>query len=301
MPDQLPIELFSGPAYLALPRHETPWLIHSLVPRSGSTLIFAAAKQGKSSAILALASALGDPEVGDFFGLPITQHGPVAYLQLDTPSELWRGEYVEKMVQHGGLSFAQTYFHDRDTIPRLCDPFNILNPIHAHWLRAWVTAIQPHPVAVIIDTWRTVFRGAEKDDDLTTTVVNAVRKAVEPAAQIFVHHSRKQQEGHATGEEAHVEGARGSSNLPAMVDVVWRLSRKKWTVRGRGGDMTIPVGFDKLTGLPTLTNSAHALLDIVLKDPTLSSDRARAEKLAELSGISFNAAHMKVRRQKGLV
>lgn len=296
MPTPYPVELLNGPAYLALPRHETPWLVQSLIPLSGSTLIFAPPKQGKTSAILGLASGIADPEMEDFFGLHISQHGPVAYLQLDTPSELFQGEYVEKMTEQGKLNFDNVYFHDRETIPRPLDPFNILNPIHAEWLRAWIDAVKP--VAVIIDTWRMVFRGAEKDDDLTTTVLQALRKATEPASLLIVHHNRKPAAGAPvdTSDEATVAEARGSTNLTGMCDVLWRLSRKKWTVRGRGGDMTIPIKFEVETGLPYLGNDLSAIVRVILKDPSLSSDRARAAKLSELSGISFEAARSRIRR-----
>lgn len=296
MPTPYPTQLFSGPDYLALPRHSQPWLIQGLIPRSGILLVYAPSKQGKSTAILQLTSTLSTPGT-DFFGLPCFEHGPVGFLQLDTPAELWRDTYIDRMASEGKLNFSNVFFHDRNTIPQELHPFNILNPLHAEWLTEWCVAGKFN--AVVIDTFRACWKGQEKDDGMVQDAIVTLQKAIWPAALILLHHNRKAAaDSNQHTDEGIVDSARGSSNLPAMADVLWRLSRKKWTIVGRGGDISLKITFDKSTGLLSPSENTESTITLVLKDPTLASERAQAAKLSELTGLSYEAARTRLRRHR---
>lgn len=292
----MPAQVLFGPEYLSLPRATTPWIVRSLVPRGGSTLVYAPAKQGKSTAILQLVEAMSAPPCMPMFaGLPIQEHGPVGYLQLDTPPDLWRAEYCDRFVE-GGLDFSRVAFHDRDTMPKSIYPFNIRQSAHADWLGEWCAAFKP--IAVVIDSYRASFLGEEKDSDVTTQVLQNLQKATLPAAMILIHHNRKiAADAQPRGDEGMVDESRGSSNLPAMVDVLWRLSRKRWKVMGRGGDATIDITFDRETGLLSPKSPVTAdLIAILVNDTKLASDRQRASKLSELSGVPFETCRFHIKK-----
>jgi hypothetical protein len=285
----MPVPVYFGPQYLALPRPETPWLVHSLIPRDGSLLMYSAPKQGKSTALLQLASAISNPKVGHFLGLPILQHGPVGIVQLDTPSGLWASEYVGPMSEQ--LNIDQVAFADRDVMPPESYPFNIRTSAHAGWLREWCSTF--NPVCVIIDTWRELFRGEERDSDTNQQVMAALWKAITPAAVVLVHHSRKIDPKHPSEHVS--EDARGSTYLTGKVDVICQFSRKRWKIQGRGGDMTLKTIRDKDTGLISLDGPPLTLIAQTIADPSYASDRMRAVFLHEQLGISVEAARHRIK------
>lgn len=295
VPAPAPRPVLFGPDYLSLPRPDTPWLIHSLLPKDGMLLLYSAPKQGKSTALLQLASSIATPEQGHFLGLPIMEHGPTGYLQLDTPSGLWAGMYVEPMNDQ--LNFSQVAFEDRDTMqatnPGLY-PFNILKADHWQWLRNWIDAFKPK--AVIIDTYRELFRGEERDSDLGQRVIAELYRACTPAAIILVHHARKID---PKNPSEHVsEDARGSTYLTGKVDVICQFSRKRWKIQGRGSDMLLKTKRDAETGLIHLDGAPLALISAVLNDQSYSSDRMRAAYLAEQLGISVEAARYRIKEAR---
>ncbi len=295
----MPAQVYFGPDYLALPRADTPWVVRSLIPRAGSTLVYAPAKQGKSTAILQLIEAISSPAaLPAFAGLPILAHGPVGCLQLDTPSDLWRSEYCDRFVD-AGLDFSRVAFHDRDTMPKPLWPFNARLQSHLDWLAEWCGAFKP--VAVVVDTYRRAFIGEEKDSDVTNQVVSGLQKAIFPAALILIHHNRKvASDAQPTGtDEGAVDEARGSSTLPGMVDVLWRIGRKRWKIMGRGGDAQIDVVFDRETGLiAPKCQITQDLLNTIKNDPRHTSMRQCASALADLTGLPFETCRNHFKRLK---
>ena len=291
MPSKFPVTVLFGPDYLALPRPETPWIVQSLIPKSGLTLVHAPAKAGKSTAIMQLCSALSDEACDSFFGLPIFEHGPVCFLQLDTPSGLWVTEYVARAAD-AGLNFDQTAFHDRETLPKGLYPFNIRVKDHADWLSEWVRLVQP--TAVIIDTYRSAFRGEERDSDLTQQVVSGFQQACMPAAVVLIHHERKE---NPEAPSNPIDAARGSTALPGMVDVLWRVSKRAgWRIEGRGGEVYIKTKFNDETRLlePQFDINPQ-LIKSLKEDPRFDSMRARARHLHEITGLPLDTCRNHLR------
>lgn len=285
----MPVPVYFVPDYLKIPRPETPWLVHSLVPRDGSLLMYSAPKQGKSTALLQLAAAISNPKVGHFLGLPIMQHGPVGFVQLDTPSDLWAHEYIEPAVEQ--LNMDEVAIADRATMPPNSYPFNIRSSAHAGWLRDWCSSF--NPACVIIDTYRELFRGEEKDSDIAQQVMSALWQAVNPAALVLVHHARKLNPENPAQNVS--EDARGSTYLTGKVDVICQFTRKRWKIEGRGGDMTLKTKRDPDTGLILLDGPPLTLISKVINDESFPSDRARANYLHEQLGISVEAARHRIK------
>lgn len=286
-----PVELINGPAYLKLERPKTPWIIQSLIPKSGMTLVHAPAKAGKSTVLMQLCSALSDPKADDYFGLPIFEHGPVCYLQLDTPSDLWAVEYVQK-ADDAGMDFTQTYFHDRQTMPKGLYPFNIRQPDHALWLSEWVSAAQP--LVVIVDTWRSSYRGEEDKSDTVQQAASTLQSACQPAALVLIHHEKK---GNSQFPSDPIDTPRGSTALPGFVDVLWKVTKRNgWRIEGRGGECYIKTKFNPETRLvePDF-DASPALIAQIKADKSFESDRARARHLQTLTGLPLETCRNHIR------
>src|SRR5688572_32876186 len=111
--------IVTGLEYLKLPRAKETWLVDPILPTSGALLLYGDPKVGKSFAALQLAAALASPSVEESFGFPVKTHGPVVYVQLDTPRSLW-AERLEE-VRESGVNTDSIHFADRETLD--CFPF----------------------------------------------------------------------------------------------------------------------------------------------------------------------------------
>ena len=226
-----------GPEYLALPTEENPWLVKGVVPRGGSVNLFGKPKLGKSFAALQLASLLSNPESTDWLGFPILEHGPVAYLQVDTPRGLWKARVEE--LQLLGFSFKEVYFADGMDAPY---PFNIMAdgfPWMQDALEHMGNEAGEHvtPLLVVVDTLRDVHAGAEDDSAHVKNVVTQIRAAVGWASAILiVSHARKGgTAGGFPGYQPDIRDEnRGSGALAGTVDTIVWQQEKQIQVIGRG-------------------------------------------------------------------
>jgi RecA-family ATPase len=279
--------------YLALPREPQPWVVDKLVPVGGLVNVFGKPKTGKSFVALGMAEAIvtGQP---DWEGFAIKKHGPVAYLQVDTPREEWatRVERIQKATGPDKLWIADMWM-----VPEF--PFNILNPqnTEVQWLKDHLARIKP--VMVIIDTLREIHAG---DEDSSTTMRNVIANLVgacRPAAIVLVSHSRKDSVMTQTGVDDLMDQQRGSSYISGRMDVIAKVTAKRLTFKGRAtGQMTYPIHQDERGFIHVERDGEDAFEDarkIVADKYVGKSINVQAEHIARLAGISHSTAYRKLR------
>lgn len=219
------VQFVKGTQYVELPKDPITWLVQGILPAGGMCNLYGPAKLGKSYAALQMAHAIANPKVEDWLGNKVNRHGPVAYLQVDTPRSMWI-ERVNQLTEHLGYNFEDVYFSDTLLIPR--HPFNILSSEDFEALRRGMDAIRP--LAVVIDTLREVH---EEDEDKATSmkrVVAGLYNATKPAAVLLVSHSRKD---HPERGDDVVGDQRGSNYVAGRMDCVIKQTPKRMLVKSR--------------------------------------------------------------------
>jgi len=211
----------AGPQYLQLPHAAKVWVVEDLLPVSGFLNIFGKPKVGKSFAALQMASCISDATREDFLGFPIHIHGPVCYLQLDTPRELWQQRNQQIALE--GWKIDNIFFADREMTPF---PFDI-HSTGCQYLRTYIPPI--NPVAVFIDTIRQLHEGDEDRSFVIEKVLQGLELGCRPSAIVIVSHSRK---GNPDYFDLMSE-QRGSNALPARMDTVLHVGKKQMMYEGR--------------------------------------------------------------------
>ena len=283
--------IVTGSEYLALPRAKETWLIEPVVPTSGAVLLYGDPKVGKSFAALQLAVALSDHGVEDWFGFPVKSHGPVVYVQLDTPRSLWADRLEE--VRSSGVDTDSVHFSDRETLD--CFPFDILRGDHFDLLYHSLKAIKP--IAVIMDTLKESHSAEENDSNTMQKVVASLVAATYPAALILISHSRKPA-GEYTPDL--INDSRGSSYLPGRMDSIIRFTAKTLFFTGRA----LEQGSIKLERTDVGTwkkneteDRLHELVVQVASDPNLPSLLQKSTELSTRTGKSIEACRSLLRRR----
>lgn len=232
-------------AYLQLPRAPQPWVVDKLIPVGGLVNLFGKPKTGKSFLALSLAKAIVNGDQ-DWCGYPISQPGPVAYLQIDTPREEWSARLGR--IQLSGQGANKLWIADMYQVPEF--PFNILNPQQTEltWLKQSVAAI--NPVLTVIDTLREVHGGDENDSTTMRNVIAHLVDACRPSAILLLSHARKDSMLTTTGDDDMMDQGRGSSYVAGRMDVVMKLTQKRLMFKGRATGQTVEsVIQDPATGL----------------------------------------------------
>lgn len=285
-----------APEYLALPRDPIPFVIKHLVPTSGFTNIYGKPKVGKSYLSILMAMAVSDPSINHVLGFRVMKHGPVAYLQIDTP----RGEWAERFARltAAGYNITQIALADMSTVPY---PFNILEPSTSTWLKQRLATIKP--VMVVVDTLRESFDGDENDANTMKQVFTALKVAAGDAALVLVSHSRKDSAFNHAGGEDLMGDNRGSVYTAGKVDTVIRVTQHSISYQGRSiGRGNIPIVQDKELGLTKLgafgdsdelrEHVEQAARDLIMAKP----DASRRELARELQGM-FDLSESTARRR----
>lgn len=279
--------------YLRLPKAPHPWVVEKLIPVGGLVNCFGKPKTGKSFFALGLAQAIvnGDP---DWQGYPIQQHGPVAYLQIDTPREEWHSR-LSKLNFQPPTADQTLWMADMWQVPEF--PFNILNPqrTEVRWLKESLATIKP--VLTIIDTLREVHGGDENDSTTMRNVLAELVGACRPSAILLLSHARKDSILTTTGEDDLMDQGRGSSYVAGRMDVVIKLTPKRMVFKGRATGQTVEtIVQDPATGLIVVEPGPNdrAVTDelrSVLADlgPT-ASQRAVATELSKRTRTSLSTA-----------
>lgn len=282
-------QFISADSYLALPRDPQPWVIKDLIVAGGLTNIYGAPKNGKSFAAMGMAIAISSGQT-DWLGFPILKHGPVAYLQIDTP----RGEWADRFTkaQASGLDISGVLVCDMLMTPQY--PVNMLDSGQVEALREGLRDL--NPVLIVIDTIREAHSGDENDStvlrNVVTNIISAVRSVTGTPALMFVSHSRKLTDNTKMHGDGIMSGNRGSSYLAGRMDVVIQMlgTENKATAmayKGRGsGDGRIDISQDPNTGLIRIEGAAaaynallvHRVAEMRLADPNVSVN-AMAEML----------------------
>ncbi len=269
--------------YLNLPHAEIPWLIDGLVPVSGIVNLFGPPKVRKSFLALDMARHIsGPPEIfTKWLGFDILQHGPVLYVQLDTPRNLWIDRF--HTLTANGVDFAASDFYCAD-IGQTPYPYNAQSQAAYHWLREEVNRIQP--VLVVIDTIREAHPGDENDSGHMQSVIASLVLASRPAALVLISHSRKLQYTESgPAEESLMDSNRGSGYVSGRVDTVIQLRGKEGDPQGKliyqgraiaHGTLAIEVQDSQLWGLPSVTAETLAARAILAEPFATQNARARA-------------------------
>ena len=279
---------YSVSEYLALPREAETWLVRPLIPVSGRVNLYGDSKVGKSYAAIQLCAAIAG-NIPDWLGFSIPTHGPVLYVQLDTPRSLWIARIEE--VQNAGFPLDNIHFADRESLDAW--PFDISRPDHYYRLREEVSRVQP--VAVVIDTLREAHAADENSATDMQPVTARLTSAVRPAALILVSHSRKANP--EFGPDL-INDQRGSNYIPGAMDAIIRFTKKHVIYTGRACEE----GSIKLRRLdcglwePERDPALDQHIAAVLADASVTSLAARARLLAGLSGKTEDACRGLLRR-----
>lgn len=279
--------------YLALPRAPEEWLIQDLLPAGGLLNIYGRPKTGKSFLALQMAAAISDPHCHELLGYPIYQHGPVAYLQVDTARGTWAKRLHENFLE-AGVRCPQLFLADAGNAPY---PFNILNEGRV-WLKRACETLQP--CLVVIDTIREVHRGDENDSGHLQAAVSSLVEATSPAALIILSHSRKNK-GDDVGDDLMAEN-RGSNYLAGRADCILRISSdSRMDFQGRSVDRTqLHVSRDAFGRFSALDPTGPIVDKILDEMPsTRFSEKNQAEAVrAHFPTMTFDQARGQVRRRK---
>jgi hypothetical protein len=237
-----PVTFYSGPDYLALPRDPQKWIIKGLIQVGGLTNVYGKPKTGKSFLTMGmgLAIANGEPE---WNGFEVMKHGPVAYLQIDTPREEW-ADRMGKLTA-AGYDITNLHTADMNSVPY---PFDVLGEGHFRKLQSAMERLRP--VMVVIDTLRESFSGDENDSNTMRNVIANLVAACRPSAIVLLSHARKDGVMHTVGGEDMMDDNRGSSYVPGRMDTIIRMSPKQFSYKGRASGLhSVRVEQDETLGL----------------------------------------------------
>lgn len=283
--------------YLHLPRAPQPWVIEKLIPIGGLINLFGKPKTGKSFLALGFAQAIVNGWA-DWQGYPILSHGPVAYLQIDTPREEWSNR-LSKINLTEMTPERMLYIADMWQVPEF--PFNILSTqqTELRWLKESLATIQP--VLTIIDTLREVHSGDENDSTTMRNVIANLVDACRPSAILLLSHSRKDSMLTVNGDDDMMDQGRGSSYVAGRMDVVMKMTQKRLMFKGRATGQTLEsIQQDQTNGLISIefTGTDAYTLNIVrnLKaDHPQKSQTELAKLLAIQLDISVSTATRRLR------
>lgn len=238
--------------YLALPRPDDAWIVQDVLPTGGYLNMYGKAKAGKSVLALQLASAIATEGVHDWMGFPIIRHGPVCYLQVDTPRPIW-AERLENALRH--VPLEGVYFVDLDE-SGLPYPFNILGE-GSTWLTGALAAMPVKPLLLIVDTIREIHDQEENSSSEMKRVVSMLRAAARDPAIMILSHSRKSQIG--TYAVDMMDENRGSGYIAGRMDTIIQTTDKLMQMKGRAlEEQTVAIQFNKETLLFSLADDFHA-------------------------------------------
>lgn len=216
----------SGPEYFSLPVSDKTWIVQNVLPVGGKLNIYGKPKTGKSMIGLQLAAAISSGK-NDWLSFGITTHGPVAYLQIDTPRSLWM-ERV-KHLQNYGVDFSNVFFADSQDCPY---PFNILGE-GKRWLQENLALMPERPLVLFVDTLREIHGGSEDESAQMKNVIAELEAGTEGMALVLISHSRKGNPQNFGMAADLMDENRGSGYVAGRMDCVIWLRDKALTAKGR--------------------------------------------------------------------
>lgn len=281
-----------GDNYLALPRDPQPWLIEKLVPAGGLMNLYSKPKMGKSYLALGIAEAVSNPLITEYLGRSVIKHGPVAYLQIDTPRNEW-GHRVEILKESVGFCTRLIAFTDANLVPY---PLDITADFVRAGLQKWIE--KNKPALLIVDTLREIHEGDENKSEIMKKVITALVQCSQSTntTVLLVSHSRKENVNIA---ESITDDGRGSSYVAGRMDIIAKLTEKGLWLKGRSiGENKIIMEQDADSHMWTLNaNKAEqeANTKYCAEQPNLSI-RDRAKLLQTFDpDLKFEAARTRIR------
>lgn len=202
--------------YRTLARPRLSWLVFRLIPKPGAVLLVGAAKAGKTTLALQIASAITTG--ADFLGQRSAQ-GRVLYLQIDPGETVWRDRLDE--LASTGLDLSRVQAIHPDDRPW---PLNILSPDGRAWLQEVLKAANPD--LVIVDVLRELHSADENDSTAMKAVGDALTKTFLGRGLLLLHHTAKI-------EVDPIHSTRGSSYVAGKVDLIWVIRRNKLYIVSR--------------------------------------------------------------------
>ena len=288
--DKPSFTLVRGENYLALPRDPQPWLVDKLVPSGGVMLVGGAPKEGKSFMALGIAVAIANPQCTSFLGRDVLKHGPVIYLQVDTPREEWASR-IERIKGEG---IDNIYWSDANLVPY---PLTITDGAIKYALTQKLREL--HPVLLVVDTLREVHNDDENDNTAMKRVITALVEVTRETntTLLMVAHTRKHN-AVKRGEEYEinlVDDIRGANYVAGRCDIISIMSKGRFILTGRSiGNKAYAVEQNPLTllwGMKDSTVEIGAALDYVMQAPELkNADDRLAMLMAQVPTLSKDDA-----------
>lgn len=209
--------------YVDLPAPDTLWVWEGLIPTSGSSLLFGNPKLGKSFLCTKLSEAVADDSIDSYLGLGIHQHGPVLYIQLDTPRNLWKNNYLTTVKSQKARD--NIWIIDREMEDRP-NPFDIRSTACQEYINNEVRKIKP--VLTIVDTMRRMHRADENDPTTASAIFEIISNCLAPSAFLLLTHKKKQQHG-----DNSLGTPRGSTAFAGAVDSILNMTKTALHIEAR--------------------------------------------------------------------
>ena len=213
--------------YIHMPRPDIYWLVKEMVPKPSFILVTGAAKSGKSTLALQLASCVARGAA--FMGRPVMHTSKTLYIQFDMPEFEWR--YVITQMQNGGADLdlkSISTFHPDEPLT----PMNILDKGKYQQLLDAVTAC-PDANLIVLDVLREMHDGDEDNSGVMKIVGDALMQLTRGRTLILLHHTRKLPPDVDLSTIDPVQEARGSSYLAGKASSVWSVHENYLIERGR--------------------------------------------------------------------
>lgn len=198
------------------------WLVPRLLPKSAKVLLIGRPKVGKTYLALSLACALGRGE--PWAGATPPHALRTLFIQADTPGALWR-----ERLRLLGDDLPDTVLVPTD----MPTPWWLTRPEHAAWLKACITAADPH--LIILDSLRAAHLLDENDSKAVTALWSSLVTLCGDRAVLVIHHTSRPAFGVADDQRDPVWAVRGSTALAAAADAIWLMGSNRVAVRSRYG------------------------------------------------------------------
>jgi hypothetical protein len=232
MPSSPQYAFYRGPEFLKLPRDPQTWIVRPLIPTGGWVSLYGQPKKARKSYFaIGLACAISSRQP-TFLGFPIVTHGPVLYLQVDTPHTLWTQRLDD--LAHAGFDLSNVWFSSTQTAPY---PFDIAE--HEDILHAMIQKVGARPILTVFDTAASMHTLDENSNQEMGVFMHALSRAAGHQAKLLVSHDSKSGGQPARGRETTqqspdhgaeggslMRGNRGASAIAGAVDTVIKISPK---------------------------------------------------------------------------
>src|SRR5574341_394305 len=314
-----------GDEYVTLPRDPETWLIQPLSPVGRWLNIYGPPKKAtKSYLALGMAHAIS-AGLDSWLSFPVHKHGPVLFLQVDTPRSRWAPRLED--LASAGWDLSNVFVADTKMSPF---PFNVSEHediLNDMIMDVWKDA-QWEPAGIMYDTARKMHLGDENQSQAMQQFTYALDRVSMDMGKLLISHEHKGsnergKDGKPIEEDNDFEGGnlmkgnRGSNAVAGGVDCVIKLTPKGWMhYQGRAvGEEHQHLEFkhahDKAHPCPHPTpadcmgwcwaediddnQAAAQKLVRMYKD---GSERSLARLLQKETGIDFERARSLIRRQK---